>query len=148
MDVVTAIEGRDDVFRCTEIRQRAEEEETAELIQEFQRPCGVASAMRRAELAWRRELAGQSVADLMAAAPPGRPTATGAATPGRAADRTPAQGADRTRQDEPPAARLPPPRTPVRRIWMSDVSVSSDRPAVGRESKTEPGDSPPPWSWP
>ncbi|MFJ3083150.1 RrF2 family transcriptional regulator [Streptomyces halstedii] len=71
MDVVTAIEGRDDVFRCTEIRQRAEEAETAELIQEFQRPCGVASAMRRAELAWRRELAGQSVADLMAAAPPG-----------------------------------------------------------------------------
>ncbi|GLF92636.1 RrF2 family transcriptional regulator [Streptomyces yaizuensis] len=70
MDVVTAIEGTDDAFRCTEIRQRGEGGGGA-LAREFQRPCGVATAMRRAELAWRRELAGQTVADLMAAAPPG-----------------------------------------------------------------------------
>ncbi|MFD7548714.1 RrF2 family transcriptional regulator [Streptomyces sp. NPDC059816] len=67
MDVVAAVEGPDDVFRCTEIRQRGAGLDTP--AQEFQRPCGIATAMRRAELAWRRELAGQTVADLMAAAP-------------------------------------------------------------------------------
>ncbi|MER7498725.1 RrF2 family transcriptional regulator [Nonomuraea pusilla] len=66
MDVVTALEGPDEAFRCTEIRQRG-----VEPSPEFARPCGVAAAMRKAELAWRRELAAQSVADLVAAAPPG-----------------------------------------------------------------------------
>ncbi|MGA5817796.1 RrF2 family transcriptional regulator [Kitasatospora sp. NPDC094028] len=69
MDVVTAIEGPEDAFRCTEIRQRAEGGGAPE--QEFRSPCGIAAAMRRAELAWRRELAGQTVADLMASAPGG-----------------------------------------------------------------------------
>ncbi|WP_445398018.1 RrF2 family transcriptional regulator [Streptomyces sp. LE64] len=69
MDVVAAIEGKDDMFRCTEIRQRAQGREAPE--REFRQPCGVATAMRRAELAWRRALAEQTVADLMAAAPPG-----------------------------------------------------------------------------
>ena len=36
---------------------------------EFGRPCGIATAMRRAELAWRRELAAQTVADVMAGVP-------------------------------------------------------------------------------
>ncbi|MFI6900443.1 RrF2 family transcriptional regulator [Nonomuraea sp. NPDC050394] len=66
MDVVTALEGPDEAFRCTEIRQRG-----VEPSPEFARPCGVATAMRKAELAWRRELAGQTVADLVATAPPG-----------------------------------------------------------------------------
>ncbi|MFI6292910.1 RrF2 family transcriptional regulator [Nonomuraea sp. NPDC050790] len=66
MDVVTAMEGPDEAFRCTEIRQRG-----VEPSPEFERPCGVATAMRRAELAWRRELAGQTVADLVATAPRG-----------------------------------------------------------------------------
>ncbi|MGW3042351.1 RrF2 family transcriptional regulator [Kitasatospora sp. NPDC001159] len=69
MDVVAAIEGPDDLFRCTEIRQRTEG--AAAAADDFRRPCGVSTAMRRAELAWRRELAGQTVADLMAAAPAG-----------------------------------------------------------------------------
>ncbi|MFF3003487.1 RrF2 family transcriptional regulator [Kitasatospora sp. NPDC057940] len=69
MDVVTAIEGPDDVFRCTEIRQRADG--GGAIAREFRQPCGIATAMRKAELAWRRELAGQTVADLMAAAPGG-----------------------------------------------------------------------------
>ncbi|MFE1318470.1 RrF2 family transcriptional regulator [Kitasatospora phosalacinea] len=69
MDVVTALEGPDDVFRCTEIRRRGEG--GGALPREFARPCGVATAVRRAELAWRRELADQTVADLMASAPPG-----------------------------------------------------------------------------
>ncbi|TRV77287.1 Rrf2 family transcriptional regulator [Streptomyces sp. 130] len=67
MDVVTAIEGRESVFRCTEIRQRGES--AAAPAGEFRRSCGVAVAMRRAELAWRRELTAQTVADLMATAP-------------------------------------------------------------------------------
>jgi len=67
MDVVTALEGPLEPFVCTEIRQQGHGGQGAE--REFARPCGVATAKRRAELAWRRELAGQTVADLMAAAP-------------------------------------------------------------------------------
>jgi Rrf2 family protein len=67
MDVLTAIEGATDAFRCAEVRQRgAGELGTAE---DFRRPCGIATAMRRAELAWRRELAAQTLADLLASAP-------------------------------------------------------------------------------
>ncbi|MFF5720959.1 RrF2 family transcriptional regulator [Streptomyces buecherae] len=68
MDVVVAIEGPDDPFRCTEIRQHGAGAD-AEPV-EFAQPCGIATAMRRAELAWRRELAAQSLADLMATTPP------------------------------------------------------------------------------
>ncbi|WP_327268561.1 Rrf2 family transcriptional regulator [Streptomyces sp. NBC_01218] len=64
MDVVAAVDGPDDVFRCTEIRQRAGGASAA--APEFRRPCGIASAMRRAEMVWRRELAAQTLADLMA----------------------------------------------------------------------------------
>ncbi|NUR91733.1 MAG: Rrf2 family transcriptional regulator [Nonomuraea sp.] len=66
MDVVAAVEGPDEVFRCTEIRQYG----TAP-VPEFARPCGVAAAMRRAELSWRRELSAQTIADLVATAPEG-----------------------------------------------------------------------------
>ncbi|MFJ9694775.1 RrF2 family transcriptional regulator [Kitasatospora sp. NPDC101183] len=69
MDVVAAIEGTEEAFRCTEIRQRTEG--AAAAGGDFRHACGVATAMRRAELAWRRELAAQTVADLMAAAPAG-----------------------------------------------------------------------------
>ncbi len=67
MDVVAALEGPLEPFVCTEIRQQGYGGRGGG--REFARPCGVATAMRRAELAWRRELAGQTVADLMAAAP-------------------------------------------------------------------------------
>ncbi|MEU4312442.1 Rrf2 family transcriptional regulator [Nocardia sp. NPDC024068] len=67
LEVVTAVEGGVDPFRCTEIRQRGRSGETAGA--EFTAPCGIAVAMRRAELAWRRELAAQTIADLAAAAP-------------------------------------------------------------------------------
>jgi Rrf2 family protein len=69
MDVVTAMEGPLDPFRCTEIRQRGAGGEGGG--EEFAHPCGIAAAMRRAELAWRRELAAQTIADLMAASPQG-----------------------------------------------------------------------------
>ncbi|MCO5969794.1 RrF2 family transcriptional regulator [Actinoallomurus soli] len=68
MDVVTAIEGPEETFRCSEIRQRGAGAEAP--ASEFRHACGVSVAMRRAELAWRRELAAQTLADLMAEAPP------------------------------------------------------------------------------
>ncbi|MFH8343836.1 RrF2 family transcriptional regulator [Streptomyces sp. NPDC018045] len=67
MDVVAAIEGTDDAFRCTEIRRQGSGAEAPD--RDFRRPCGISTAMRRAELAWRRELAKQTVADLLAGAP-------------------------------------------------------------------------------
>ncbi|WP_040793264.1 RrF2 family transcriptional regulator [Nocardia paucivorans] len=67
LDVVTAVEGGVDPFRCTEIRRRGRSGRTAGA--EFAKPCGIAMAMRRAELAWRRELAAQTIADLVAGAP-------------------------------------------------------------------------------
>ncbi|GAB3699008.1 RrF2 family transcriptional regulator [Nocardiopsis oceani] len=60
MDVVSAIEGRDHAFRCTEIRQRgpgAADPEPGDL-------CQIDRAMRRAELAWRRELGAQTLMEV------------------------------------------------------------------------------------
>ncbi|MGF6880830.1 Rrf2 family protein [Nocardia sp. GAS34] len=67
LDVITAVEGEVNPFRCTEIRQRGRSGELAG--PEFSRACGISVAMRRAELAWRRELAAQTIADLAAGAP-------------------------------------------------------------------------------
>ncbi|MGW7248593.1 RrF2 family transcriptional regulator [Streptomyces decoyicus] len=67
MDVVAAIEGTEDAFRCAEIRQRGSGAEASG--REFGRPCGISTAMRKAELAWRRELAAQTLADVIAATP-------------------------------------------------------------------------------
>lgn len=67
MDVVTAIEGGTAAFACTEIRQRGMNEGNPR--SEFARPCGIAHAMRGAELAWRRELAATSITDLSDATP-------------------------------------------------------------------------------
>jgi Rrf2 family protein len=69
MDVVTALEGPDEVFDCQEIRRQGVSGQNGG--REFNRACGISVAMRRAELAWRRELAGQTVADVMAHAPEG-----------------------------------------------------------------------------
>ncbi|GGV13352.1 Rrf2 family transcriptional regulator [Actinomadura cremea] len=70
MDVITAVEGPVEAFRCTEIRKQGEGAHGAGA--EFDRPCGISTVMRRAETAWRRELAGHSIADLMEHAPAGR----------------------------------------------------------------------------
>ncbi|MFH9420851.1 RrF2 family transcriptional regulator [Streptomyces sp. NPDC017529] len=67
MDVVAAIEGTEDAFRCTEIRRQGSG--SAAPARDFRGPCGISTAMRKAELAWRRELAQQTVADLLAGAP-------------------------------------------------------------------------------
>lgn len=62
LDVVTAVEGDEPAFRCTEIRQRG----PARLPEEmYTIPCGIARAMWRAEDAWRGVLRDTSVGDLV-----------------------------------------------------------------------------------
>ena len=63
MDVVSAIEGPDDAFRCTEIRQAGVGRTAPQ--ESFAAPCAVSTAMRGAEMAWRRALAAQSLEDVM-----------------------------------------------------------------------------------
>lgn len=58
--VVEAIDGREPLFRCTEIRQRGP---IASGPEAFRMPCGIHVAMARAEKAWREALRVQTVAD-------------------------------------------------------------------------------------
>lgn len=64
MDIVAAIEGSDEAFRCTEIRRNGPGTELpAHLVRV---PCAVAETMHEAELQWRRALAAQTLADVKA----------------------------------------------------------------------------------
>ena len=63
LDVVTAVEGPEPAFRCTEIRQRGPSP-LAERF--FKAPCAVNAAMQRAEKLYRAELERVSVASLNA----------------------------------------------------------------------------------
>jgi Rrf2 family protein len=63
LDVVVAIEGPDEAFRCEELLKRGP---GADPQVDYRQACLVSRAMRRADLAWRRELAGQTLADLKA----------------------------------------------------------------------------------
>jgi Rrf2 family protein len=67
LDVVTAIEGPAEAFRCMEIRRRGIGARVA--AREFRAPCAIAAAMLRAERAWRKELSTQTLADIAATAP-------------------------------------------------------------------------------
>lgn len=62
LDIVLAVEGAEPAFRCTEIRQAGPSAVPAE---RYVRPCGIAAAMWSAEQAWRDELAGTTIADLL-----------------------------------------------------------------------------------
>jgi Rrf2 family protein len=64
LDVVTAIEGPEPAFRCMEIRQQGP---LGGAPESFTTQCLIDQAMRQAELAWRRELASRTLADLNAA---------------------------------------------------------------------------------
>lgn len=64
MDVVAAIEGTQEAFRCQEIRQHGVGADLPSST--FRTPCAISASMRRAELAWRRELAGRTIADIRA----------------------------------------------------------------------------------
>jgi Rrf2 family protein len=62
LEIVEAIDGREPLFRCTEIRQRGPIalESTA-----YKLPCGIHVAMARAEKAWREALRSQTIADIV-----------------------------------------------------------------------------------
>ena len=62
LDVVLAVEGSAPAFRCTEIRQRGP---AAVGRRHYTAPCTITRVMRAAEDAWRAELAGVSVLDLV-----------------------------------------------------------------------------------
>ncbi|WP_207944794.1 RrF2 family transcriptional regulator [Actinomadura rubrisoli] len=66
MDIVAAIEGPEDAFQCTEIRRRGAGTESP--ASAFEGRCSVSTAMRKAELAWRKALAEQTLADVRAGA--------------------------------------------------------------------------------
>lgn len=63
LDVVTAIEGPDDAFRCTQIlRKGPGGREDVDYVKH----CVLSREMAKAELAWKRQLASRTVADVKA----------------------------------------------------------------------------------
>lgn len=62
LDVVTAVEGPEPAFRCQEIRRRGPRPLPARY---FVKPCNINAAMLRAEQAYRTELRGITIADIM-----------------------------------------------------------------------------------
>ncbi|MER7821888.1 MULTISPECIES: RrF2 family transcriptional regulator [unclassified Streptomyces] len=67
MDVVVAVEGAEDAFRCTEIRQQgpgAGAGAGTGAASGYPADCAIAHAMTRAELAWRRALAAQNLDEI------------------------------------------------------------------------------------
>ncbi|GAA4258624.1 RrF2 family transcriptional regulator [Dactylosporangium darangshiense] len=63
LDIVVAIEGGGEAFRCDELLRRGP---GADPGTDYRQACLVSQAMRRADLAWRRELAAQTLAGLKA----------------------------------------------------------------------------------
>jgi Rrf2 family protein len=63
LDVVEAIDGVEPAFRCSEIRRRGP---SARPAREYRVPCAIHATMNRADEAWRNELRGTSIADLVA----------------------------------------------------------------------------------
>ncbi|WP_344832222.1 Rrf2 family transcriptional regulator [Actinocorallia longicatena] len=61
LDVVVAIEGAEDAFRCRQILKDGPGGSTEV---DYRETCVLNGAMRRAELAWRRELAAQTLAEI------------------------------------------------------------------------------------
>jgi Rrf2 family protein len=61
LDIVVAIDGPDDAFRCTEILKQGP---GADARADYTKICVISQAMRGAELTYRRELASRSIADI------------------------------------------------------------------------------------
>ena len=61
LDIVVAIDGPEDAFRCTQILKAGP---GADPKADYVKVCYVSQAMRAAELTYRRELAGQTIADI------------------------------------------------------------------------------------
>jgi Rrf2 family protein len=72
LDIVTAIEGPEELFRCDQILDKGPGEHTGV---DYRHSCAFAHAMRGADLAWRRELAGKTLADIRADVEHGHPEA-------------------------------------------------------------------------
>ncbi|MFG3439400.1 RrF2 family transcriptional regulator [Nonomuraea sp. NPDC047897] len=76
LDVVTAIEGTDPAFRCAGILAAGP---WGDKEADYAATCVISTAMRKAELAWRKELARQTIADVCASVErraPGEPERT------------------------------------------------------------------------
>jgi Rrf2 family protein len=63
LDIVAAIEGPEELFRCDQILNKGPGEHAGV---DYRQSCAFAHVMRGADLAWRRELAGQTVAGVRA----------------------------------------------------------------------------------
>lgn len=63
LDIVVAIDGADDAFRCTEILKAGP---GADPKADYRLTCLVSKSMRAAEVTYRRELAGKTIADIVA----------------------------------------------------------------------------------
>jgi len=61
LSIVEALEGRQTLFRCTEIRRRGP---CAAARSAYSKPCGIARAMWRADAAWREALAEITLAEI------------------------------------------------------------------------------------
>jgi Rrf2 family protein len=72
LDVVVAIEGPDEAFRCREILK---EGPGADPKADYTEVCVISRAMRGAELTYRRELASRSIADIADEVVQGNPNA-------------------------------------------------------------------------
>ena len=70
LDIVAAIEGPEELFRCDQILSKGPGEHAGV---DYRQSCAFAQAMRGADLAWRRELAGRTVADIRAGVERGHP---------------------------------------------------------------------------
>lgn len=64
LDIVTAIEGPEDAFRCSQILH---ENPFGNPDEDYRQACVISQAMRTADLAWRGALADQTIADIAAA---------------------------------------------------------------------------------
>ena len=62
LEVVDAVEGGEPAFRCSEIRRRGPARVAAN---EYRHPCGIATAMARADAAYRAELERVTIGDLV-----------------------------------------------------------------------------------
>ncbi len=62
LDIYIAIEGDENCFRCMEIRQQGPSSVDKS---KYKRPCNIASAMYKAEKAWRDELAKVTIAGVI-----------------------------------------------------------------------------------
>ncbi|GAB2907644.1 RrF2 family transcriptional regulator [Streptomyces mayteni] len=63
LDVVTAIEGPGEAFRCEQVLRKGPD---GREDVDYRLTCAISQSMRRAELVWRKELAGQTLADIRA----------------------------------------------------------------------------------